>query len=223
MDPLNCCTSIMMYETKQILRYNNIPMLTLSVFYPKVYLCNYPYAQNNINSQIQVQVSDFLRYASINLYKQAVETYKQSQENGFPFLRYEASLQYNITYNQNCYLSLYADQYEFTSGAHGNTVRMSNTWGIMDGRSIPLSDFFPAGQDYRRSLINQITEQAKEKVRQNPGSFFEDYPALIAEYFNEEHFYLKSSGLAIYYQQYEIAPYSTGIVVFTIPYMAPSY
>lgn len=200
-----------------------MPMLTLSVSYPKVYLCGYPYAQNNINSQIQAQVSDFLRYASIDLYKQAVEDYKQSQENGFPFHGYEASLQYNITYNQNCYLSLYADQYEFTGGAHGNTIRMSNTWELMNGRSIPLSDFFPAGQNYRRLLINQITEQAQEKIRQNPGSLFEDYPTLIAEYFNEEHFYLKFSGFAIYYQQYEIAPYSTGIVVFTIPYTAPSY
>ena len=70
-------------------------------------------------------------------------------------------------------------------------------------------------------LIDQILRQADENIQQNPGINFEDYHALIVKYFNEEHYYLTPSGVAIYYQQYEIAPYSTGIVVFTISYMEP--
>lgn len=55
-------------------------------------------------------------------------------------------------------------------------------------------------------------------MAENPGVYFDDYRKLIAQYFNEEQYYLTPQGVAIYYQQYEIAPYSTGIVVFTVPY-----
>ena len=218
MDSLNFCASIGMCKTERTFTYNNTPVLTLSICYPKVSLHHCSYAQDSVNFQIQAQVCDFLHYASSDLYQQAVATYYESQENAFPFRRYEAILQYEITYNQHCCLSLYRDQYTFTGGAHGSTIRSSDTWSLISGRSIPLSDFFPAGQDYRESLINQMIEQASK----NPEVFFEDYQDLIAKYFNEEHYYLTPSGVAIYYQQYEIAPYSTGIVVFSIPYMDPS-
>ncbi len=222
MDSLNCYANIMMCKTKQMLRYGDMPMLKFSVFYPKAAIRYYPFAQNSINNQIQSQVAGFMHYVSNDLYYQAIDTYNQSQENSFPFRRYEAALQYTVTYNQNCHLSLYADQYEYAGGAHGNTVRTSNTWDLASGHNIPLSDFFPVGQNYRSWLIAEMTKQADEKIRQNPGIFFENYPALIAEYFNKEHYYLTPRGIAIYYQQYEIAPYSTGIVVFTIPYMDSS-
>lgn len=222
MDSLNYCASIVMCKTKRTFTYNNTPVLTLSICYPKVSLHHCPYAQDSVNFQIQAQVCDFLHYASSDLYQQAIATYQESQENAFPFRRYEAILQYEITYNQHCHLSLYRDQYVYTGGAHGGTVRMSDTWDLMSGCSIPLSGFFPADQDYRTLLIDQITNQANEKMQQNPGIFFEDYRALIVKYFNEEHYYLTSSGVAIYYQQYEIAPYATGIVIFTIPYVEPS-
>lgn len=195
-------------------------MISISIRYPKVTLCRNPSAQRSINSQIQAQVNRFYYYASNDLYWQAISDYKNSLENKFPFHPYDAVLQYEITYNQHCHLSLYYDQYTYTGGAHGNTVRASDTWGLWDGQSIPLSGFFPAGQDYRALLIDKITRQADERMQQNPGIFFENYRDLISESFNEEHYYLTPSGIAVYYQQYEIAPYVTGIVVFTIPYTA---
>jgi len=218
MASLNSCASIAMCEIKQTLTYNNTPMLTLSISYPKVTLPYCPCAQDSINFKIQSQVCGFLHYVSGDLYQQAIAVYQESQENGFPFRLYEAVLKYEITYNQHCHFSLYRDRYTFTGGAHGSTVRASDTWNLMSGCGIPLSGFFPAGQDYRTSLTDQITRQANE----NSEALFEDYQALIVKYFNEEQYYLTSSGVAIYYQQYEIAPYSTGIVVFSIPYMDPS-
>lgn len=215
MNPADCSAGITMEGIKRTFSYNNTPVLTLSIHYPKVALRRFPEAEDRINAQIQAQVRDFFDYASGELYQQAIATYQQTQKNGFPFHPYEAILQYEITYNQHCCLSLYSDQYTYTGGAHGSTIRTSDTFSLMSGRSIPLQDFFPEDQDYRVSLIAQMIEQASE----NPEVFFEDYPDLIEKYFNEEHYYLTPSGLAIYYLQYEIAPYSTGIVVFTIPYM----
>ena len=218
MDSLNYCANIVMCKIKRTFTYNSTPMLALTIHYPKVTLCYCPYAQDSINYQIQAQVCDFLHYVSSDLYQQAVATYNESLENKFPFRLYEAVLNYEITYNQDCHLSLYRDQYTFTGGAHGGTIRASNTWSLLGGCSLPLSCFFPVEQVNRAMLIDTITEQANEEIAQNPGIYFEDYPTLITKYFNEENYYLTCSGFAIYYQQYEIAPYSTGIVVFTIPY-----
>lgn len=214
----NFSAEITMCKIKRTFLYDNTPMLTLSITYPKLALRHNPSVQCKINCQIKEQVNDFCCYASNDLYKQAVEAYKFAQENGFPFHTYDAVMQYEITYNQQCHLSLYRDQYEFTGGAHGNTIRASDNWNLVNGCGIPLSCLFEPGQDYRAFLIEQIIQQADEQMQQNPGIYFEDYHELIVQYFNEESFYLTPSGAAIYYLQYEIAPYATGIVVFTIPY-----
>ncbi|MCE5235347.1 MAG: DUF3298 and DUF4163 domain-containing protein [Clostridiaceae bacterium] len=218
MDPSNFRASIVMRKIERSFAYDGTPMLALSIRYPTVTLPRNPSAQKSIDGQIQAQVNAFYHYAADDLYRQAVAAYKDAQENGFPFHRYDAILQYTITYNQRCHLSLYRDQYEYTGGAHGNTVRASDTWSLETGRNLPLYSFFPAGRDYRAFLISQIIKQADVRMQQEPGIFFENYRALIVQYFNGEHYYLTPAGLVIYYQQYEIAPYVTGIVPFTIPY-----
>lgn len=193
-------------------------MLKLCISYPRIMLRKNPNAQNKINRQIQKQFNGFYDYSSNYLYQQAVEAYRFAMENGFPFNPYDAVMQYEISYNGHCHLSLYRDQYEYTGGAHGNTIRASDNWNLINGYTIPLSSLFPPEQDYSEFLIEQIIQQADQKMQEDPGIYFEDYQNLIMQYFNEKSFYLTSSGVAIYYQQYEIAPYSTGIVVFTIPY-----
>lgn len=216
MSTLDFKANIFMQNIERTFTYDNTSILTLSVRYPKVTLHKNISAQKIINRQIQTQVSEFYHYISNDLYQQAVVSYKYAQENGFPFHPYDAVLQYEITYNEHLYLSLYSDTYVYMGGARGNTVRASDTWSLNNGQKIPLSAFFPADQDYRVFLIDQIIKQADEQIAQNPGIYFENYPDLIVKYFNEKHYYLVPSGIAIYYQQYEIAPYSTGIVEFTI-------
>lgn len=218
MEPSSFRASIVMRKIKRTFSYDNTTVLTLSARYPQVTLRFNPTAQKSIDRQIQAQVNAFYHDASNDLYRQAVADYQEAQKNGYPFRSYEAMLQYTITYNRHCHLSLYRDQYEYTGGAHGNTRRASDTWSLRSGHTVPLYSLFPAGQDYRVFLIRHIQRQADERMQKEPGIFFENYRTLIVQYFNEEHYYLTPSGLAVYYQQYEIGPYATGIVIFTIPY-----
>ena len=218
MNFLNFSVNITMHEIQRTFLNNNEPMLTLSIHYPEVNLLYNPSVQLRINRKIQAEVNEFYRYASHDLYEQALSYYKDAQKNGFPFHHYEAVMNYEITYNRQCHLSMYRDQYEFTGGAHGNTIRSSDTWNVKNGQELPLSSLFPEGQDVRALLLDQIIKQADKQIKQNPYIYFENYRSLIAENFKEENYYLEPTGVAIYYQQYEIAPYATGIVVFTIPY-----
>lgn len=213
----NNSANITIKEIKREFTYNEIVMLTLFITYPEIRLINNYKAQNRINTYIRAAVHKFLNYAASKLYFEAIKEYKNTIKNNFPFRTFDAVLNYNITFNEDCYLSMYADQYEFKGGAHGNTIRSSDTWSLKTGKNIALSNFFKH-ENYERILLEQILRQAGMNMQQNPEIYFEDYRSLIVKYFNPKSYYLTLSGIAIYYQQYEIAPYSTGIVVFTIPY-----
>ena len=207
---------VRMIEIKKEFLFQKTVVLTLSVTYPEIWLPSNHKAQSRINRNIRREVADYLHYAENVLYKEAVQEYQSALKNGFPFRRFDAVMQYEIPYNYNCYLSTYHDQYQYTGGAHGNTLRFSDTWNLKTGVRLPLSGYFKPGTNYRKLFIDQILLQADE----NHSDYFEDYRALIVRYFNPNNYFLSPEGFNIYYQQYEIAPYSTGIVVFTIPFEA---
>ena len=206
-----------MHEYKQTLTHNDVEMLKLSIKYPTVNLLHDLHSDYLINSQIIMSINEFIGYANY-LYFQAIEGYNEAMEQGFLFHAYEAIMEYTITYNNNCFLSMYNDKYEFTGGAHGSTIRSSLTFDICSGQRLSLEDFFQPGFDYRRLILDEITKQANIKNSQEPQVLFEDYKSLIIKTFDERSFNLSPQGITFYFQQYDIAPYSTGIVEFTIPY-----
>lgn len=214
-----CFATINIRDIDCRFKYDNIEILTLNIKYPIINISNNPRAEENINNQISMQVNEYIEYATNTLYNQAMNTYADSLKNNFPFRSYEAYMVYTITYNDNCFLSLYTDKYEYTGGAHGNTIRTSNTWELCTGQNIYLYCFFKPYTDYTHMLIQEIIAQAEENLKENPYIYFDDYKNLIIENFNPNSFYMSPDGITIYYQQYDIAPYSTGIVEFTIPYV----
>ena len=66
-------------------------------------------------------------------------------------------------------------------------------------------------------LHRSIARQIAKRLRETPGSYFEDYRSLLRDTFNVNSFYLQPGSGVIYYQQYDIAPYSTGIPEFYFP------
>lgn len=203
-------------ERKWNFFYRGAPILSASARYPEVAVPASPRAQRAINGRIRSQVAAFYRYAAGPLYRQAAADWRFAQANDTPFHPYEAILNYETALNCGGYLSLFRDRYEYTGGAHGSTVRSSDTWALQSGRKLPLAAFFRRGEDWRGRVLAQILKQADEAMRQNPGIYFDDYRERIETYFDPANFYLTPSGIAVYFQQYEIAPYSSGIVVFTV-------
>ncbi len=171
-----------------------------------------------INRVLSQQLHNFMQKNIDTLLPQSIRGYIYAQNNNFPFHPYESYLVYTITFNKNCLLSFYYDEYIYTGGAHGNTTRFAKTFNLIKGNNIPLSAFFNKNTNYTEALIRSITKQAEQRYQENPGFLFEDYKELIKKNFNENSFYLTKDGLVIYYGQYEIAPYSSGIVEFVIPY-----
>ena len=91
-----------------------------------------------INLYYKTKAMMYEKFNLMKLYQLAVEEYDYSVANDFPVRKYEAFEDYNVTYNQDCTISLYFDKYEYTGGAHGNTIRSSDTWNLNNGKEIEL-------------------------------------------------------------------------------------
>lgn len=196
--------------------YDNFAVLTTSFKSFIINVIGSKAAENKINGRISWQLKEFLHKNKM-LFTQAVEDYENSITNNYPVRPYESVLNYTVTYNGNNLLSMYRDCYKYTGGAHGNTIREADTFYLSDGKVLPLKAFFPNDKNYEYLLLEEILRQARENYQEEP-IYFENYYELIIENFNTENYYLTSKNIAIYFQQYEIAPYSSGIIVFEIPY-----
>ncbi|MFA9379767.1 MAG: DUF3298 and DUF4163 domain-containing protein [Acetanaerobacterium sp.] len=143
-------------------------------------------------------------------------------DNDAPLYKYELAVGFSTPYNENCMLSLCFDQYEFTGGAHGNTVRCSDTWNLQRGCYTLLRDLFARTVNYKSYIVENVNKQIAAQMESGDGIFFDDYAALTAKYFNDRQFHLTPEGIEVYYQLYEIAPYVFGIPTFVIPYVPGS-
>ncbi|NLB28826.1 MAG: DUF3298 and DUF4163 domain-containing protein [Clostridiales bacterium] len=171
---------------------------------------------NRVNLVYTADLKARQDYCRGELYRAAVQDAADAIKNGFPVREYEYLKTFEVTCDESCVVSLYSDTYEFTGGAHGNTVRTSQTWRFPGGQRIAFASLFPRGTHYRAALIARIVAV----ISRNPEPYFEDYKKLVAENFSSENFYLTPRGIAVYFQQYEIAPYSSGIPVFEFTYEA---
>lgn len=194
------------------LKYDNTVILTYKIEYPEMIFSFYELGRNIFNRYNRNLAIELENYARNELYKSAIETYKYNKENGFPVMVYELVNAFDVTYNDNFIVSLYMDRYEFTGGAHGNTIRSSQNWNLRTGRQLPLSYFYPNNPNYVVDILKSIISQIKE----NPENYFDNYCELVLENFNLDNYYVTAQDVVIYFQQYDIAPYSSGIPTFNI-------
>ena len=195
------------------LKYDNTVILTYKIEYPEMVFSSYELGRNAFNRYNRNLAINLENYVRGELYQSAKETYDYNKKNGFPVMVYEFINVFEITYNKDFIVSLYMDKYEFAGGAHGNTIRSSQNWNLRTGRQLPLSYFYPNNPNYVVDILKNIIGH----ISANPENYFDDYCKLVLDTFNPESFYVTENDIAIYFQQYDIAPYSTGIPTFLIP------
>lgn len=125
---------------------------------------------------------------------------------------YEIYRNYEITLNADNIISLYIDEYIFSGGAHGNTIRTSQNWELYYNQIIHLEDIYK----YNPYFVINILKSINNQISQEKEIYFEDSCILVLNTFNPRSFYLIPGAVVIYFQQYDIAPYSSGIRTFII-------
>ena len=192
------------------LNYDNTVVLKYNIEYPEIV------EQNNISSDKFNRYNKDLaiklqKRAENELYQEAIELYKYNKENNYPIIQYEVYRTYEITLNTNQIISLFIDEYIFTGGAHGNTIRTSQTWNVGIARMIDLYELFR-----NPYFIINIFKQIIEQINNEKDIYFENACCLVIDTFNPKSFYLTPNYIVVYFQQYDIAPYSSGIRTFNI-------
>ena len=205
---------------QQEMYYKNSSIMKYTIKYPHFISSRYQTLVNKLNSLYRTKALMYERSNIMNLYQMAIVEYEYSAANNYPFRKFEAYVDYSVAYNQDGMLSLYFDQYEYAGGAHGLTIRCSDTWNMMKSKRMELRDFFPSCKNYREFLICEIIRQIKEEQDEEKRLYFEDIERKVRDKFRTNQYYLSEEGLIIYYQQYDIAPYAAGLPQFLIPYGA---
>lgn len=202
---------------EQDLKYKDVPVLHYRIEYPRFSQPDHQHRLNTINEWYRAQAENLQREYETELYWDAAATYDNSVDNDFPFHNYDAITEFAVTYNDEGVLSLYSEDYIYSGGAHGSTRRHSETWNTKTGQRIHLYQFAGDPAEFRAEILEHVRKQIERQRESGERGYFDDYARLISEHFNPENFYLTPEGLVIYYQQYDIAPYASGIPEFTIP------
>ena len=203
---------------QQDMYYKNNVILKYTIKYPKFISEMYQTLASKLNSLYRTKALMYERSNITNLYQMAMVEYEYSIVNNFPIRQFEAYVDFFITYNQSCIISLYFDQYEYAGGAHGLTIRYSDTWNMQKSKRIEIKELFPHKDNYKDYIINEINQQIAGEIARGSNPYFEDYEKLVKDNYKANNFYLTKEGVVIYFQQYDIAPYATGITTFLIPY-----
>ncbi len=198
--------------------YKEQLVMSYTIKYPEFISSKFQIFLKELNLYYKSKALIYENYDLMNLYRLAIEEYEYSVANGFPIRQYEIFMDYNITYNQNCVLSLYFDKYEYTGGAHGNTTRTADTWDLQNGKEMELYELFTEIDNNQEYIFEKIYEQIANETKEGSNQYFEDYRQLVPENFNKDNFYLVEEGVVIYFPLYAIAPYVSGITTFLIPF-----
>ena len=165
--------------------------------------------EEKINQTIQKDVLNFKE-----MLQTESEKYLQgAKEEGWEIRKYIATIYYIVHYQKDDLLSLSVFYYSYTLGAHGHTLQHAYNFNLLNGEEILLSDILKEKKNY----VDIINQEIKKQIELNPQEYFSEW-SVFQSISEEQPFYLIEDGIVVYFGLYEIAPYSSGIRYFEIPY-----
>ena len=94
-------------ETKSLVKsftHDNTTVLTYTIHYPQFASALYPVTAQMINAYYRNRANHLARRIALQMYPQAVEGYRDSVEQGYPFNEYQVFRTFEVTYAQGCLL-----------------------------------------------------------------------------------------------------------------------
>lgn len=166
-----------------------------------------------VESKVPVQTVDQLR---LYLVSQVSEIEKKvSQMPGVDAVPFQFYSTWSAFGNPNV-VSIYLQRYLFMGGAHGATHCSYMNFDPKTGKQIDLRQFIPDTAAFLDIVAERFCKERrlpKDALQLQTGLFCElsDLPMPKQMGFSDK-------GLVVLYNQYEIAPYSFGQIVITIPF-----
>ncbi len=98
--------------------------------------------------------------------------------------------------------------YYYTGGDHGMVLK--TPYNFKGSKEVTLNSLFKKGVNYKRVIRNMLEEII---IDGDPSIYYENIEIREEEY----KFYLSEDKLVIIFNPYELGPYESGILTFTIP------
>ena len=193
-----------------------VPVLSAAVSVPQP-VPDRDKVPRRIRRYYQTQCRAYLRYCETELLPLAEREYRAALANSAPLPLLRAELTYQITYQDDRFLSLYTQSTE-SAGGHTLRLRRGDTWDLAAGYPVPLTAFFPARSHWRRQLLDAAAEEILRQERAGMAQYHPHWRKALRRAFNPRNYYLTPEGLAFFFPMYAIAPAAEGIPVFHIPY-----
>ena len=212
--PVSPVLTVAWEQWQRTLCWEEEPVLTLSLQWAK--LPEDSPGLRRMGRYYEKTVQQWRRRWEGPLYEQAKASVQALRSASRPFRPWQASAAYTLACQTPEVLSLYADTYEYTGGAHGLTLRRGDVWSLPCGLPRPLSSFFPPRCHWRRLVLEQVAQTIRRRIDSGESWFDPDWPQLIVKQFDPERFYCTPEGPVVFYPLYAIAPYAEGIPAFPI-------
>lgn len=211
---LNNIINVLNNVLENELKYQDTVILKYRIEYPQFESTYYKMTIQRINKFYENKALEYQQFCENEFFNLAKEQYIGGIQQGFPVRVFEAMLTYNVTYSSNCIISLYFDKYEFDGGAHGRTLRDSESWNLQNNSLLKLEQLINCSEVYQSYIFENIIKE----IQTEPEVYFPDYENLVKQTFDSESFYCTYEGIVVYFQQYDIAPYVSGIRGFLLIY-----
>jgi len=155
----------------------------------------------------------------IDLFKEEnMEQIRYAREEGFEprDIDYEYVINTEVHYgNGRDIIGHFINMYQYTGGAHGGTFITCRNYRLEDGSVVTLDNYFKP--DYEKVLIPILEKKLLEyagcgsRDELDEHGYFSDEPMFVSKNFE-----IRQDTVDFIYNQYDIAPYSTGITTLSV-------
>lgn len=177
-----------------------------------------------------VAVDSFKNDYISNYRKLTSEFYLNDLKSGTPpselpsWYNYEYSLTTRFSDGKEGILNVTAEFFEYTGGAHPNSWDRWLNFEKSTGKLLTLKDVFMAGAEKPISemLMKELIADMAIRLEDEQIKTLQDLQKagvlLSTDIYMPENFLLKKEEVSFLYNRYDIAPYSVGVIILSLPY-----
>ena len=168
-----------------------------------------------------------VRKAMISFIDSVIKTFKDenmeqieyAKQEGFEprDIDYEYIINTEVHYgNHEDIIGHFINMYQYTGGAHGGTFITCRNYRLEDGSVVTLDNYFKPG--YEKVLLPVLEQKLLEYAGCNSRDELDEHGYFSNEpMFIPDNFEIRQDTIDFIFNQYDIAPYSTGITTLSVP------
>ena len=188
------------YKSKKFLKYPQVSELKSTT------------AQKNINKVLSNHIQgSYKGYLELKKSMEKIKKEGYCTENPTS-CNYEYQTSYKVKYNNNGKLSILIYDYVYEGGAHGYGPVTSYNFDLKTGKQYTINNILTSNTKYKK-----VTNYAKKYMINHPDIFTPGYLSMNEFKIDKNNqFYFTSNGIYLIFQEYEVAPYSSGYPIIKV-------